>query len=107
MGNNNFLIPANSKKSILILGLFTKIDLAIFGTGIIITLIFLFTISVDTLKGAIIVLLPALISTFLILPIPNQHNVITMLTNIYRYFTNRRTYYWRGWCVNYDKDKSK
>ena len=107
MGNNNFLIPANSKKSMLILGFFTKIDLAIFTTGIIITLIFLFTISVDTLKGAIIVLLPALISTFLILPIPNQHNVITMINNIYRYFTNRRTYYWRGWCINYAKDKSK
>lgn len=107
MGNNNFLIPANSKKSMLILGFFNKIDLIIFGTGILITLIFMFSVSVETLKGAIIVLLPALISTFLILPIPNQHNVITMLTNIYRYFTNRRTYYWKGWCVKYGKDETK
>ena len=87
MGNNNFLIPANSKKSMLILGFFTKIDLVIFGTGILITLIFMFSISAGTLKGAIIILLPALISTFMLLPVPNQHNVVTMLTNINRYLT--------------------
>ena len=39
MGNNDYLIPANSKKSMLILGMFDSTDLIIAGTGFIITLI--------------------------------------------------------------------
>ena len=31
--NNNYLIPANSKKSQLILGFFTPLDLILFGSG--------------------------------------------------------------------------
>lgn len=107
MGNNNYLIPANSKKSMLILGMFNKLDLIVFGTGLLITLIFMFTMSADSLKGAIIILVPALVSTFLILPIPNQHNVMTLIINIYNYYSNRRRYFWRGWCVNYGKESTK
>lgn len=103
MENNTYLIPANSKKSMLILSLFNITDLIIFGSGAGITLILLLTFARNTtdIKVAILVLLPALISAFLVVPIPNQHNVRTFIANIYSYYTKRRTYYWKGWCSGY------
>ena len=41
MGNNQYLIPANSKNSMLILGLFNTVDLIICGTGMTLTIILL------------------------------------------------------------------
>ena len=46
------------------------------------------------------IITPALISAFLVLPVPNHHNIRTFIGNVYNYFTNRRSYYWRGWCMN-------
>ena len=104
--NNNYLIPANSKKSMLILGLFHTTDLIIFGSGVVATLILMFTNMQNTsLVAAIIVLAPALICSFLVIPLPNQHNVRTFIKNIYTYYSNRRTYYWKGWCMSYVKDE--
>ncbi len=97
----NYLIPANSKKSKLILGFFNPIDLVIFTIGCILTLILLFTIRTGNLFVTILDLLPALISAFLVMPVPNYHNMMTLLHNIYSfYFVRNRKYYWRGWCVN-------
>ena len=39
MGNNDYLIPANSKRSMLILGMFNSTDVLLVGTGFTITLI--------------------------------------------------------------------
>lgn len=100
----NYLIPANSKKSMLILGMFNVPDLIIFLSGCLITIILLLAVKTQTIKGAIIVLLPALICSFLVVPVPNHHNVRTLIKNIYNYFINRRTYFWKGWCVSYGKD---
>lgn len=105
MDNNGYLIPANSKKSMLILGFFNPTDLIIFGTGCVITFIFLMTIKSNTLKEAFFIITPALISSFLVLPVPNHHNIRTFIGNIYHYFTSRRSYYWRGWCMNSDKEE--
>ena len=98
MNNNNFLIPANTKKSKLILGFFTPIDLAIFGVGCTITVVMLFIFQGLTFDMALIVLMPALISGFLVIPIPNYHNVLQLLTNIVTFILNRKRYYWKGWC---------
>ena len=100
MGENGYLIPANSKKSMLILGFFNPTDLIIFGTGCVITFIFLLTIKTNTLKEALFIISPGLIGSFLVLPVPNHHNIRTFILNIYQYFSNRRSYYWRGWCMN-------
>jgi len=97
MGNNEFLIPANSKKSMLILGFFNPTDLIIFGTGCVITFLLLFILN---LKQALMIISPALIGAFLVLPVPNHHNIRTFIGNMYNYFVSRRTYYWRGWCIN-------
>ena len=56
---NNYLIPANSKKSQLILGFFTPIDLILFGSGVGITLILLLTIQSANMGIMLLVLAPA------------------------------------------------
>lgn len=103
MENNSYLIPANSKKSMLILGFFNLTDLIIFGTGCVITFMLLFILDTNSLKQALLIITPALIGAFLVLPVPNHHNIRTFIGNVYHYFTNRRSYYWRGWCVNCGK----
>ena len=96
---NQYLIPANTKKSTLILGFFTWIDLAIFGTGCGITLLLLIIFQGMDFTMAIIVLLPALISGFLVIPVPNYHNVLQLITNIVTFALGRKRYYWKGWCI--------
>ena len=106
--NNNFLIPANSKKSMLILNIFNTTDLFIFGGGIAATLILiLLNFNVTTFKGILFIISPTLICSFLVLPLPNVHNIWTFMLIIYKYFTNRRTYYWKGWCMDYGEKESK
>lgn len=102
--NHNYLIPANSKKSMLILGFFTPIDLAIFGTGCAFTLIMLMIFNSKVDIGAMLLLLsPALISTFLVMPVPNYHNVLQLITNIITFIMGRKRFYWRGWCIKDEK----
>ena len=105
MEDNQYLIPANSKKSMLILGFFNVTDLIVFGTGLFMTFILLFAISADSLKNSVFIIAPSLIVSFLVLPVPNHHNIRTLIYNIYNYFSNRRRYYWRGWCINSGKEK--
>lgn len=103
-----FLIPANSKKSLLLFGLFNPFDLIMFGTGIGVTLLLLLILPVSELAIAIFALAPALITGFLVFPIPNYHNMITIIKNIIDFYTSRQKYIWRGWCVPHEeKQKSK
>ncbi len=99
MGNNNYLIPANTKKSQLILGFFTKVDLIIFIVGCVWSFIMLILINNFNLLVLVLLMLPALIATFLVMPVPNYHNVLQLLTNIFNFFLNRRRYYWKGWSI--------
>ena len=102
--NNNYLIPANSKKSMLIFSYFTTFDLILFGIGCVTTLTLLVVINTNNLGTIILILLPALITGLLVMPVPNYHNVLTLIKNVYNFFSGRRRYYWRGWCV---KDETK
>lgn len=97
---NNYLIPANSKKSQLILGFFTGVDLILFGSGVGITLILLLTIQSANMGVMLLILAPALITGFLVMPVPYYHNVLQFIVNIYTYFSERRRYYWKGWCYD-------
>lgn len=101
--NNQFLIPANSKKSMLIFSFFNVTDLIIFGSGCVLTFILLMIMNNNTIEHGIIILLPVIITGILVMPVPNQHNVRTFIINIYTYFANRRTYFWRGWCMRSGK----
>lgn len=102
--NKNYLIPANSKKSMLILGWFTPIDLAIFAFGCTFTLILLLVFNSKMEIGEMILILsPALVATFLVMPVPNYHNMLQLLTNIITFLFGRKRFYWKGWCVKDEK----
>ncbi len=104
---NNFLIPANAKKSMLILGLFTKFDLILFGCGIGLTLLLLMTLPLEEFAISIIALLPALITGFLVLPVPNYYNMRTLIASAIEFYTNQRKFKWKGWCVPHGEEKKK
>lgn len=97
--DNMYIIPANSKKGQLIFNLFRWIDLIIFGTGLLVSLILLLTISSDSIAVTIIKLLPVSVCSFLVVPIPYYHNVLMFIQDIYLFLVNRRVYLWKGWCV--------
>lgn len=96
---NNYLIPANSKKSMLIFGLFNSTDLWILVPGILTTLLLLMILPVEQLLFALIAIAPGAICSFLVLPVANYHNVRTFIKSIYKFYTSQREYTWKGWCV--------
>jgi hypothetical protein len=98
---NNYLIPANSKKSLLIFNMFRLIDLIIAATGAIITLFLMFLVSNQGLSGVIIKLAPVGICLFLVMPLPFYHNILVFLTEVFLYYNNPTKYLWRGWCASY------
>lgn len=102
---NNFLIPANSKKSMLIFGLFNVTDLIIFGSGIAVTLLLLLILSPSKLAFAVIDILPVGITGLLVFPIPNYHNMLTVIDNIWTFYTSRQKFIWKGWCFDNGDDK--
>lgn len=97
---NNYLIPANSKKSMLILGFFTMTDLILFGSGVGLTLILLLVIQSTKIGIMLLILCPALITGFLVMPVPYYHNVLQFIINIYTFYSEQRYYLWKGWCHN-------
>lgn len=104
---NQYLIPANSKRSMMILGLFTPIDLIIIGVGGGITAFLMLIINAQNLKDILTILTPLLISAVMVLPVPNHRNIWNLTANIYNYFSKRRTYYWKGWCFTNGEDETK
>lgn len=102
---DNYLIPANTKKSMLIFGLFTKYDLILFLIGVGVTLILLALLPVEKLIFAVIALMPAVICAFLVLPVPNYYNMRTLLSCAIGFFMNQRKFKWKGWCYTDGEDK--
>ena len=102
---NNYLIPANTKKGKLILGLFRPFDIALFGSGILVTLLLLAFLPLVNTWVTILVLAPALITGFLVMPVPYYHNMLNIVVELYEFLTNGQTYRWKGWCWKNGKDK--
>ena len=98
---NEYIIPANSKKSQLIFSLFTPFDLILFSTGIVTTIILLLIIRTNNIFVMLLLIMPALVTGLLVMPIPNYHNVMGLLKSMINYYQNNKRYYWRGWCVKY------
>lgn len=103
----NYIIPANTKKGMLFFGLFNTFDLILFGTGLGISLLLLVALPVDELMWGIIAITPGLVTGFLVFPIPNYHNVLTVIKNVWTFFTTRQQYVWKGWCANEEEDSKK
>ena len=93
-----FLIPANSKKSMLIFGLFNTFDLILVSSGVAVTLLLLLILPIDQVLFAIISILPGVICAFLVLPVPNYHNILTVIKSTIDFFTRRQKFVWKGWC---------
>ena len=102
---NQFLIPANSKRAQLIFSVFRPVDLIIASVGAGLTLMLFVIVQPQTLLSAAIVLAPILVCSFLVIPVPNYHNMLCVLQNIYKfYFEEKQQFIWKGWCV---KDEFK
>ena len=95
----NYLIPANTKKSQLYFGLFNKFDLWLFGIGVGISFLLMLKLNLSSILMSVIALLPGLIAIFLVFPIPYYHNVLTVIINVITFYTSRRYFLWKGWCV--------
>ena len=101
----NYLIPANTKRGQLILGIFRPFDLWLFGGGCLVTVILLAFLPLSSTAVTILILSPALISAFLVMPVPYYHNMLNVIVEGYEFFTNRQTYRWKGWCYKSVKRK--
>ena len=102
---NNYLIPANTKRWQLILGIFRPFDLALFGTGLFITILLLAFCPLSSTAVTILILSPAMVTGFLVMPVPNYHNILNIIIEAYQFFTNRQTYRWKGWCYRSGKTR--
>jgi len=98
MINGGYLIPANTKSGQLIFGRFTGPDLILFGSGVGLSMLLLLIVGAQGTVEAIVTLSPALICSFLVLPIPNYRNVITFIRSALYFYSNQRIYKWKGWC---------
>ena len=104
---NNYLIPANSKRSMLIFGMFRPIDLAIFISGGVLTFLLIFINSPENLTDVLVDLLPLLVGAAMVAHIPNQMNLWSFTVNVYSFLIHQRNYRWRGWCKNYGEETDK
>lgn len=105
--NNNYLIPANSKKSMMIFGMFYPFDLILFGSGMGASLIMVMALPIANMAFAVIALLPVLVTGFLVFPVPYYHNVLTVIIATWNFFTTRQKYVWKGWCVTHEFKEDK
>lgn len=104
--DRTYLIPANSKKSMLMFGVFNTVDLIIFGCGLGASFLMMMFLPVQEFAFAVIAILPGLICGFLVLPVPNYHNIRTVIKNAWSFYTTRQKYMWKGWCFEYgERDK--
>ena len=94
----NYLIPANTKSGNLIFNVFTWFDLTLFLSGIGVSLLLLLIVNPGTLLSAFICLAPGLICSMLVVPVPNYHNILTVIKEMIAFFNGRRNYKWKGWC---------
>lgn len=108
MDNNSYLVPANTKKATLIGGILRPVpDAIIAGTGTVVSIIALMATSTVGMWATIISLLPMLVCVFLVLPIPNYHNMLCFIQSALDFYNRRKKYIWKGWCMKYELEKDK
>lgn len=97
---NRYLVPANTKKSMLLFGILRPFPDAIIAiSGVIVTVVSVAIIGTGTTGQMLLACLPALICLSLVFPLPYYHNTLVAIQSIIRYFSERRNYIWKGWCV--------
>lgn len=101
---NGALVPANTKKSTLIMGMLRPFDALLLGIGISISVILLLIFNNAGTLLTIIACIPMIVCLILVMPIPNYHNTLVAIQSIMRFYQERRNYIWKGWCI-YDEFK--
>lgn len=105
---NQYLVPANTKKSMLILGALRPFpDLVIALSG--------FAVSIGTLLAMgntktwqmLIACIPMIVCVILVLPIPYYHNTLVGIQSILRFYRERRNFIWKGWCIRDEFKETK
>ncbi len=76
--DGEYLIPANTKRGRLIFGWFRPFDLILFGCGLLVSFVLLAFLPVTDIWVVILVLAPALITGFLVMPVPYYHNMLNI-----------------------------
>ena len=106
---NQYLIPANTKRGQLIASIFRPVDLAIFVTGVSITftLLLLFSKYNAGTVLMVIALFPGLVATGLVVPVANYHNVLVAIQELINFYSNNHNYKWRGWCAVYESKRDQ
>ena len=104
---NEYLIPANTKKGQLILGIFRTFDLILFLSGVLVTVILLAFMPLSSTWMTIVILAPAVICGFLVMPVPYYHNMLTVIMELYDFITSNQVYKWKGWCSHDEKIRRK
>ncbi len=95
---DQYLIPANTKRGQLILGLFRPFDLYLFGAGILVTFLLIAFLPLTSTTVTLLCVSPAIITGFLVVPVPYYHNMLTVIMEGYEFLTTRQRYRWKGWC---------
>lgn len=103
---NGSLVPANTKKSMLIMSMLRPLDAMILGVGISISVILLLIFSNAGTFMTIISCIPMIVALILVMPIQNYHNTLVAIQSILRFYQERRKYIWKGWCI-YDEYKNE
>lgn len=94
---NNYLIPANSKKGLLILGVFNHTDAIIFALGLTVTFFLLILFPPEILFWTVLEIIPVLTAGMLVFPIPNYHNALNLLLIIIEFVRVNQKLEWKGW----------
>ena len=96
--DQQYLIPANTKRGQLILGLFRPFDLYLFGAGVLVSFLLIAFLPLTSTAVTILCVAPAIITGFLVMPVPYYHNMLTIIIEGYEFLTSRQKYRWKGWC---------
>lgn len=107
MNEKSYLIPANAKKSMQIFGYFNTIDLIILISGIGLSFLMLIILPIEQFWIAVLSITPATICAFLVFPVPNYHNIKTVIKNAWNFYTTRQKYIWKGWCFDHGEGNKK
>ena len=88
-------------------GVFNSIDLVIFLCGVGISFLLMMFLPIEEFWVAVTAITPGLICGLLVFPIPNYHNVRTVLKNAWIFYTTRQKYVWKGWCLDHGETDKK
>ena len=102
---NLFIIPANSKSGKLLFNVFRPFDLILASVGLVVSVILVLAVAPKNILSMIICFAPGLVCGFLVVPVPNYHNVLVVVQEAISFFSNRRNYKWEGWSVKKDESE--